>query len=225
LDSLLYKNQIRDFEAKVKYLLDISQGMKFLHERGIMHRDLKPQNILVNKDNICKLCDFGLAKVINETLTLGVIGTWQYMAPEIMNETEAYNEKCDVYSFGIMMHEIFTLSKPYVTLSEEYVNQFTMGLKIINGQRPIIPSELFSNEESEHMLLNILDWFFKTNELSSSLAIANSDLFNIIKMYFKLCMACWTIRSSERPTFDIIITNLQEILNLLQCKHTENICA
>jgi serine/threonine protein kinase len=116
--------------------------MRFLHRKGIIHRDLKPQNVLVDKDNICKLCDFGLAKIIDETLTVGVIGTWQYMAPEILVESETYNEKCDVYSFGIMMHEIFTLSKPFTTPLSEYVNQISLTLKVLNGYRPIIPPEI-----------------------------------------------------------------------------------
>jgi serine/threonine protein kinase len=183
-----------------------------------MHRDLKPQNVLVNKDNICKLCDFGFAKVMNETLTVGVIGTWQYTAPEIMNESETYNEKCDVYSFGIMMHEIFTLSKPYITSSSEYKNTFTIGMKIMNGYRPNIPLELLSDESSEETISQIKEYFFKTNELSKVVTDSNIDIVRIVKMYFELCTSCWSNNLSERPMFEQIIIKLQDIENLLHNK-------
>jgi serine/threonine protein kinase len=216
LDSIMYSNEIRNFGSKLKSLLDICHGMKFLHERKIMHRDLKPQNVLVNKDNKCKLCDFGLAKVMNETLTVGAIGTWQYMAPEIMNESETYNEKCDIYSFGIMMHEIFTLSKPYTT--SEYINLLTMSLKILNGHRPNTPSELLSSEYTEQTCSQIKEYFFKTNELSESVLNSNIDIVNIVKMYFELCTSCWSSNPSERPMFEEIIIKLQDIENLLHNK-------
>ena len=215
LVHLLYNNKLRSFETKIKSLLDIANGMKFLHERSIMHRDLKPQNLLANKDNICKICDFGLAKVMNETLTLGMIGTWQYMAPEIMNESGKYNEKCDVYSFGIMIHEIFTLTKPYATSASEYVNQFTIGLKILNGLRPNIPSVLFNSEISDEILSNMMNYFLKSNELPNSITKTNDEVLKITKMYFELCAACWTSNSSDRPTFDQIIFKLQEIEKIL----------
>jgi serine/threonine protein kinase len=215
LDRLLHNKKILNFEAKIKILSDIAHGMKFLHEKGIMHRDLKPQNVLVDKDNICKICDFGLAKVMDETLTVGVIGTWQYMAPEIMMETETYNEKCDVYSFGIMMHEIFTLSKPYGSSASEYVNQFTIGFKILNGLRPNIPSELWNSEISDENFSNMINYFYESNKIPTSTAKRNDKVLIIFKRYFDLCTACWTSKSSDRPTFDQIIFKLQEIENIL----------
>jgi hypothetical protein len=217
LDNLLYSNKLRNFEDKIKCLLEIAQGMRFLHEKGIMHRDLKPQNVLVNKDNVCKLCDFGLAKVMNETLTVGMIGTWQYMAPEILNESEKYNEKCDVYSFGIMMHEIFTLSKPYA--SAEVVNQFTIGMKIVNGLRPPILPEIDKEDQTKEIISTVKQYFFKSNELSDSIKLSNIDILNIVRLYFKLCRSCWSIDPSERPTFYLIVISIEEIQNLLGRKN------
>lgn len=89
---------------------EICSAMKYLHENKIIHRDLNPNNILLNKKKHVKICDFGLARSIDDTslLTSG-IGTMHYMAPEIVFENEHYNEKVDVYSFGVVMH--FILSK------------------------------------------------------------------------------------------------------------------
>lgn len=219
LDNLLYSNQLRVFEMKMKALLEIARGMSFLHGRGIIHRDLKPQNVLIHKDGVCKLCDFGLAKIMNDTITLGVVGTWQYMAPEIMSQTEAYNEKCDVYSFGIMMHEIFTLKRPYV--ASDNISQFAIGLQIINGFRPSIPSEIFSSEEpDEQSLASVVQYFYESNELSNC-SLTEKDIFHLVRMYFELCVSLWSNDSNDRLTFDQIIVKLEEIDNFLK-KNEEN---
>jgi len=215
LDSLIYSNSLKDFRRKIRSLLNISHGMRFIHERNIIHRDLKPQNVLVNRNNVCKLCDFGLAKVRNETLTIGVIGTWQYMAPEIMTESEDYNEKCDVYSFGIIMHELFTLSKPYMSSDSEHINQFTLGMKIINGSRPSIPSEVLSDKCTEDIASHITEYFFKTNELPMTVTSSSIDIVLIVKKYFELCRSCWSDNPAKRPVFEQIIIKLEDIEKLL----------
>jgi hypothetical protein len=213
LDNLLYNIGLVEFEKKIKILLDIAQGMKYLHERNFIHRDLKPQNVLIDNDNVCKICDFGVAKIVNQTLTVGVIGTWQYMAPEVMNATETYDEKCDVYSFAIMMHEIFTLSRPYV--KNMHISQFSLGLKILNGYRPEIPPEVFVNETTENSNSTIEEFFLSSNQLPNSLERSNDIIVRLVKMYFALCVSCWANDSSERPPFTEIVERLQMIQDIL----------
>jgi serine/threonine protein kinase len=198
--------------------------MRFLHEKGLIHGELKPENVLVDKNNTCKLCNFELARMMNETLIVGMIGAWQYMAPEIMNESTKHNEKSDVYSFGIMMHEIFTLSKPYGAPSSKSVNQFAIGLKILNGLRPDIPAELFVDEETEEITSRITEYFYKSNELPNSFKKSNSDIIRMVKTYFDLCVCCWANHSSERPTFDEIITKLKALEYLLMGRDSEETC-
>lgn len=92
---------------KLNYLLDISYGMKYLHslDPPLIHRDLKPENILIAENNVCKICDFGLGREFSSeatTIMTSQIGTPTYIAPEIILD-QHYTEKCDVYSFSIIM--------------------------------------------------------------------------------------------------------------------------
>ena len=85
-------------------IYQIIEGMKYIHFNKIIHRDLKPSNILIADDGTIKISDFGISKLMTEeqTMTVGK-GTYNYMAPEIVNEDDHYNEKVDVYSFGVLM--------------------------------------------------------------------------------------------------------------------------
>ncbi|KAK8844349.1 hypothetical protein M9Y10_024563 [Tritrichomonas musculus] len=119
----------------VKYVYQISEGMKFVHIRGFVHRDLKPSNILIAKDGTIKISDFGISKLMTaeeQSTTLGA-GTQKFMSPEILNE-EDYNEKADVYSFGVVLY--FMLSggqMPKITIIQ-------MGI----GKKAPIPSSFTS---------------------------------------------------------------------------------
>ncbi|KAK8838287.1 hypothetical protein M9Y10_035710 [Tritrichomonas musculus] len=96
---------------KYIYLLGISDAMRFLHKSGILHRDLKPQNILV---------DFGLSKCFANSLTnsmqfsmTGQIGTPLYMAPEMFEDEEHFGPAVDVYAFALLAYEIVTGKEPF----------------------------------------------------------------------------------------------------------------
>lgn len=77
--------------------------MKYIHSKKVIHRDLKPTNILLSSDGTVKICDFGISKLMTieeQTMTRG-LGSQKFMAPEILNEEDNYDEKVDVYSFGV----------------------------------------------------------------------------------------------------------------------------
>ena len=82
-------------------------AIKFLHDRQILHRDLKFENVLLMADDTVKLSDFGLTKeyVNLNTMNTGTanVGTPQYIAPEVLNN-QPYGKKADIYSFGIMLN-------------------------------------------------------------------------------------------------------------------------
>ena len=88
-----------------KIVLDISKALKKLHDNGVMHRDIKPNNIFINEKEgkkIAKLGDFGCSIFIKDN-TSDPIGTILYSSPEILQKIE-YDEKCDLWSLGITLH-------------------------------------------------------------------------------------------------------------------------
>ena len=93
-------------------------GIAYLHSQQpvILHRDLKSMNLLVSDSFVIKVCDFGLSRSKIVTGIMTRIGTVQWAAPEILREEE-YNEKCDVYSFAIVLWELWSHSIPFQGLT------------------------------------------------------------------------------------------------------------
>ncbi|KAK6249475.1 hypothetical protein SCA6_003480 [Theobroma cacao] len=120
LKSYLIKNRRRKlaFKVVVQLALDLARGLSYLHSQKIVHRDVKTENMLLDKTRTVKIADFGVARVeaSNPNDMTGETGTLGYMAPEVLNGNP-YNRKCDVYSFGICLWEIYCCDMPYPDLS------------------------------------------------------------------------------------------------------------
>jgi serine/threonine-protein kinase len=100
-----------------KIIQDICNGMSVAHQVQVVHRDLKPPNILLNNKGVLKVVDFGLAAAVNHddsrvTKTGFMVGTPTYMSPEQIRG-EDIDARTDIYSLGIIMYELFTSKPPY----------------------------------------------------------------------------------------------------------------
>jgi len=106
------KKTFGDFsiDKRVQIIKGVVSAMIYLHDRKVIHRDLKAENVLLDKLLISKLTDFGVSKFCkdNEETKTVRVGTSQYMAPELCQGNGKYDNKCDVFSFAIMMFEILT---------------------------------------------------------------------------------------------------------------------
>ncbi|XP_010279135.1 PREDICTED: serine/threonine-protein kinase EDR1-like isoform X2 [Nelumbo nucifera] len=102
------------WRRRLKMLRDICRGLMCMHRMKIVHRDLKSANCLVNKHWTVKICDFGLSRVMTESpmRDSASAGTPEWMAPELIRN-EPFTEKCDVFSLGVIMWELCTLSRPW----------------------------------------------------------------------------------------------------------------
>ncbi|KAF3825861.1 hypothetical protein GH733_006688 [Mirounga leonina] len=99
----------------LSWFVQISLGLKYIHDRKILHRDIKAQNIFLSKNGmVAKLGDFGIARVLNNSMELArtCVGTPYYLSPEIC-QNKPYNNKTDIWSLGCVLYELCTLKHPF----------------------------------------------------------------------------------------------------------------
>ena len=116
-------------------------ALMYLHQKKLLHCDLKSQNVLLSEDWTVKLCDFGLTRYKERFIreNHGKIGTPHWMSPEILRG-ERYDEASDVYSFGVIVWEMLTGEIPYVGRS---VAQIT-GLVGYHKEQLFVPQDCYS---------------------------------------------------------------------------------
>ncbi|XP_042501495.1 serine/threonine-protein kinase EDR1 [Macadamia integrifolia] len=142
LHRLLHRPNVQlDEKLRLRMALDVAKGMNCLHTSHptIVHRDLKSPNLLVDKDWVVKVCDFGLSRLQHHTYlsSKSTAGTAEWMAPEVLRN-EPSNEKCDVYSFGVILWELATLRMPWSWMNPMQV----VGAVGFQNRRLDIPEEV-----------------------------------------------------------------------------------
>ncbi|KAF5943084.1 hypothetical protein HYC85_020726 [Camellia sinensis] len=138
LKKFLFQNRKKKltFKIVIQLALDLARGLSYLHSEKIVHRDVKAENMLLDTHRNLKIADFGVARVEaqNPQDMTGETGTLGYMAPEVL-DGKPYNRKCDVYSFGICLWEIYCCDLPYTNLSFVEVSSAVVRQNL----RPEIP--------------------------------------------------------------------------------------
>ena len=121
----------------IDWFVQICLALKHIHDRKVLHRDIKSQNIFLTKNNIIKLGDFGIAKVLTNTRENAktMVGTPYYLSPEII-ENRPYNFKSDIWSLGILLYEMCSLRPPFDASSLHH-----LALKIVQGRYSPIPAQ------------------------------------------------------------------------------------
>lgn len=115
LDALMSTGEVLDLESRLELFRGLLAGLEAAHEAGIIHRDIKPQNVMVTADGRSVLMDFGIARQFQSeeiTTTGEVVGTPVYMAPERLLGREV-DQRCDIYSLGVILFELVTGRQPF----------------------------------------------------------------------------------------------------------------
>lgn len=176
--------------------LDAAKGLEYLHSKKICHFDVKSGNLLLgyrDRRPVCKVADFGLAREKVQTFVSGVTsqrGTLPWTAPEILRSPDAVTEKVDVFSFGIVMWELWTGKEPY-----EGLNYHALMVQLANPEARLRPPVPGSPE-----------WAGEEAAVPPELAPG-----------WKVLMErCWAEDPEDRPSFTQIIRELREMISVIK---------
>lgn len=157
LESFIVARQRLDVESVVQIAIQLGGSLSFVHDRGIVHRDVKPQNVLVGRDasqpgDVLKLIDFGIASVpgdhdvVDRKLTSSgeILGTVEYMAPEQLLDGAPPSPATDIYALGVTLYECLVGDVPYPGTASAVMTTLLTGKppRPIREKRPDVPVAL-----------------------------------------------------------------------------------
>lgn len=193
LKQYLQKKSVLDPSEVLDFTIQTAKALEHAHSKGIIHRDIKPQNIMLLKDGMIKVADFGIASLENtiEENNGETVGSVHYIAPE-QARGEAPDARSDIYSLGIMMYEMLTGKLPYVGNSDVEV-----AVKHMNTD-PVTPRDIVPSipEELERICLKAMNSNIDERYQSASEMLAD------LEEYKSQSLAAHVLEDSEAVLID-----------------------
>jgi serine/threonine-protein kinase len=127
-----------NINQKISIIQQIAEGIECVHKCGVLHRDIKPDNILITDDITAKITDFGVSHVSDSCLTMDdeILGSPSYMAPESFSEMKKTDERSDIFSIGVLSYEMLTGILPF---EGESIYQV---MEAIRKRNPVAPMKI-----------------------------------------------------------------------------------
>lgn len=193
LKQYLQKKSVLDPAEVLDFTIQTAKALEHAHSKGIIHRDIKPQNIMLLKDGMIKVADFGIASLENtvEENNGETVGSVHYIAPE-QARGEAPDARSDIYSLGIVMYEMLTGKLPYVGNSDVEV-----AVKHMNTD-PVTPRDIVPSipEELERICLKAMNSNIDERYQSASEMLAD------LEEYKSQSLAAHVLEDSEAVLID-----------------------
>lgn len=193
LKQYLQKKSVLDPSEVLDFTIQTAKALEHAHSKGIIHRDIKPQNIMLLKDGMIKVADFGIASLENtvEENNGETVGSVHYIAPE-QARGEAPDARSDIYSLGIVMYEMLTGRLPYVGNSDVEV-----AVKHMNTD-PVTPRDIVPSipEELERICLKAMNSNIDERYQSASEMLAD------LEEYKSQSLAAHVLEDSEAVLID-----------------------
>lgn len=149
VDGITLKQYIKkrggvlNWREALHFSVQIMQALSHAHSRGIIHRDIKPQNIMVLRDGSVKVADFGIARIVDsqKTMTQEALGSVHYISPEQAKGSDI-DARCDIYSAGVVLYEMLTGRLPYegdspVAVAIQHINSIPLSPRELNPEIPV----------------------------------------------------------------------------------------
>ena len=193
LKQYLQKKSVLEPAEVLDFTIQIAKALEHAHSKGIIHRDIKPQNIMLLKDGMIKVADFGIASLESdiEENNGEAVGSVHYIAPE-QARGQAPDARSDIYSLGIVMYEMLTGKLPYIGASDVEV-----AVKHMNTD-PVSPRELVPDipEELERICLKAMN-----SDMDKRYQTA-SELLADLEQYKAQSLAAHVLEDSEAVLID-----------------------
>ncbi len=202
LNSLPTEERMEKIAIEICHVLD---ALQYLHSRGVVHRDVKPSNVMIENGSVIKLMDLGIARLNggNKYSSFGFIGTPQYAAPEqILRDAQntEINAQTDIYAVGITLYELITGHNPFKTDIEAEVLSRQMTMKLPYDKK--IPKTLYrvilkATEKSQakryksatELKLAIIEAIHKKNNPIETIANNNIVIFCVLVLLILLVIS------------------------------------